>query len=99
MADFLVKTVAVILSAAAICLFILPFSLLGGWTLSWLWFWFIVPLGVPAIGVAHSIGIVGLVGFLTKQYNKTEETSEALSFAIIAPLMALSIGYIVHLFM
>jgi hypothetical protein len=32
-----------------------------------LWGWFAVPLGVPAIGFFHSIGLATLVGFLAHQ--------------------------------
>ena len=93
-----------VLSIVAFAAILVPFSILSGWALSWLWLWFLVPLGVPAIGLAHSIGIVSLVSFLTKQYNPTSnDTSEEkygkLAYAVMSPFLALGIGYIVHSFM
>ena len=35
-----------------------------GWLLAKAWGWFIVPMGVPAIGLFHAMGISALIGYL-----------------------------------
>ncbi len=32
-------------------------SVVRGFVLSYLWSWFVAPLGIPEIGIAHAIGI------------------------------------------
>lgn len=78
--------------------------IINGYVLSILWVWFVVPLGLPVISVAHSIGLAMVTGWLTYQYtNKEEDNIKALTeFAIlfiVRPLAVLSIGYIVKQFM
>lgn len=36
----------------------------GGWVLQLMWSWFIVPLGVSSIGIAHAVGINILLSML-----------------------------------
>lgn len=79
--------------------------IINGYVLSILWVWFIVPLGLPVISVAHSIGLAMVTGWLTYQYtNKKEEdiiktlTEFAILF-IVRPLAVLGVGYIVKQFM
>lgn len=45
------------------------FALLEGVVLSTMWGWFVVPLGVASIGVAHAIGLSLTVSFVTSQYS------------------------------
>ena len=78
----------------------------NGWVLSHLWIWFLVPLGLPVISVAHCIGISMVTSWLTYQYqtSKGEEdgskvlTNLAIVF-IVRPLATLGIGYIVKQYM
>lgn len=80
--------------------------IVNGYVLSILWVWFVVPLGLPVISVAHSIGLAMVTGWLTYQYqtNKKEEdnikalTEFAILF-IVRPLAVLGVGYIVKQFM
>ena len=53
---------AIIVFSVVIIVFAVPFALLTGMVLSDLWLWFMVPLGVPAIGVAHACGITTIPG-------------------------------------
>ncbi len=80
--------------------------IVNGYVLSILWVWFIVPLGLPVISVAHSIGIAMVTNWLTYQYQtnkKEEDNSKALTelaiLFIVRPLAVLGIGYIVKQFM
>ncbi len=80
---------------------IVPLSIWKGFVLSILWGWFLVPLGVPAIGTAHAIGIAVLVSMLTYQHRKSssEVSLEPLFLSFVSPLFALAIGHIVKGFM
>lgn len=52
-----------------LCLF--AAGVLGAFVLVQLWAWFMLPLGVPAIGVAHAYGIGVIATFLTYVYRGT----------------------------
>lgn len=97
------KILGIILAAVGLALMLLvlgiPLALLNGWVISWLWLWFLVPLGIPAIGVVHAMGISGIIGLLTKQYVPKSDTGESFSFSIVFPLVCLLTGYVIHLFM
>jgi hypothetical protein len=92
-----------------IVLSFIPLAVLNGWALSWLWLWFIVPLGAPQIGIAWSIGISALVGMLrgsNPEPPKPEDFEEAKSRLVKAysrvitmPLASLLIGWLAHLAM
>jgi hypothetical protein len=75
--------------------------LLNGWVFSWLWLWFLVPLGLPAIGVVHAIGIAGAVGYITKDRKRSKESVNwgDVGFSVLAPFVALGFGYVITLFM
>lgn len=76
--------------------------LLNGWVFSWLWLWFLVPLGLPAIGVVHAIGIAGAVGYVTRDRKRNKDSKADwgdVGFAVAAPFVALGLGYIITLFM
>lgn len=84
-------------------------SILNGWVLSILWGWFIVPtFGAPDISVVQAIGLALVVRFLTASrsieesddsISKEEKVQKALVVAVVVPLFALFVGWIVHLFM
>lgn len=45
-------------------------AFIGGLTLVLLWGWFVVPLGLPAIGIFHALGLGFLVsGFMSGAYS------------------------------
>lgn len=81
----------------------------GGYVLSVLWGWFVVPaFGVPHIGVAAAIGIGLLVKAITYQpdasksdRNEPHVDKMAKSFAVafLVPLLNLGIGWVVKQFM
>lgn len=87
----------------------IPVALLKALVISWLWLWFLVPLGVPPVGVVHALGITYVVwailaGVKTQDF-KTEdskwytETISQLIFTLLASLVLWGFGYVVHLFM
>jgi hypothetical protein len=76
-------------------------TILRGITLSVLWGWFIVPLGVVSIGIPAAMGIAMLVAMMTWQDVVTQkrELGGAFGVAIGQCLFALLAGYILTLFM
>lgn len=76
---------------------IVGMALWNGYLLSVLWGWFVVPLGVPSIGVAHAIGLALIAGLLKGIRETSEEKGALLRIAswLIGTLLALGIGYIV----
>lgn len=80
---------------------LVPFVyIINGLVLSIMWRWFIVPLGVIAIGKAHAIGIASIVGMVAKNSNQEDnrDVSEKfvafISVGIVSPFIVLSIGYL-----
>lgn len=94
---------------AAIIIFLLGAGLLlfvnaivRGFVLSILWGWFLVPLGVPAVGVAGAIGVALVIGMLTehlKNQDSTEDVGVQITVSLLSPFFILLLGYIVHSFM
>lgn len=77
-------------------------AVVHGIVLRQLWQWFMVPLGLPAVGIAHAIGIGGILKYLTYQpFLKTQKVDwkEHLVFALVYPIFMLLGGYIIHLCM
>lgn len=78
-------------------------AVVKGFVLSTMWGWFIVPLGVPDIGIAWAIGITGVVGLLTYDATLNRDSNEGLGYAfggaVVVPLVTLFFGWIVHLLM
>jgi hypothetical protein len=82
-----------------------PTLLIRGFVFSVLWGWFVVPLGVVAIGVAHAIGLTTVFGFLTTHlthYQRKQSDNpfgDALGRMLVVPFLVLFFAWIVHLFM
>jgi len=76
--------------------------LLDGVALKLLWGWFLVPtLGFPAISLVQAIGISIVIGFMTQQHipRDEDEKKELYVYVFLTPILAIVIGWIVHLFM
>lgn len=81
-------------------------AVMTGWVLSVLWGWFIVPVfSVPHLSVGTAIGLSLVVDILVRQRKSSSEKKElsdiiieAVSYAILSPLLVLFIGWIVKLF-
>jgi hypothetical protein len=75
--------------------------ILRGFALSVLWGWFLTPLGLPEIGLAHAIGIALVVAMLTSRQSDSEDKEKAferLFQGFLVPLIALLFGWIIHAF-
>ena len=79
-------------------------SIVGGYVLSIMWGWFVVPLfNLPPLSVPYAIGISLVVSFLTQpNYKSSPDKEKAISKVIaeivvgmFSPLMYLGIGWVV----
>lgn len=80
----------------------------SGFVLQTLWGWFVVPLGIKALSLAHAVGVNILFGFIKYKYKRKhtipdEEVFEPLMKKIGATitlgLLFLGVGYITVSFM
>ena len=76
-------------------------TVFGGWVMTYLWKWFIVPLGVPPITLFHALGINLMAGYLTFHYSGEDFSGKALSerrlaYACIKPIALGLIGYLYY---
>lgn len=78
---------------------------LNGWALVKLWGWFVLPrfASAPSLSISQAIGIAIVVSFLTSQSipdEKNDDTpgekiGKAVTVALLKPLIAVGIGWIV----
>jgi len=73
----------------------------GGIVLKVLWGWIVVPtFEMAELSLPAAIGVGLVVSFLTHQYvpTKDEDLPEILVHELLYPLIALVMGFVVHLF-
>lgn len=87
-----------------------PLAIYGGFVLSKLWFWFMVPLGLQPISIVLAIGINLLVTYIVyldintkknQQYDTTKPVG-VISYSLLAVVfdsLFLFFGWIVSLFL
>lgn len=90
-------TLASLLALPLICF-------LEGWQVSTMWSWFVVPLGLPAIGFAHAVGICSLLDAIRGDYPKGEiKTYQDLGRQVSKTLYAMAnvwiVGFVAHILM
>lgn len=79
--------------------------ILSGYVLSILWAWFITStFGLPALTIPVALGIMVVVSYLTKQADFNNQDREDYMkrvnmLAIVKPLGALAVGYVIKMFM
>ena len=92
-------------AAVLVTLFALVLSpILHGWVLTYLWRWFVVPLGVKELSIAWAIGISVVVSMLTKQWQPEQKDKHPSLRSVVvelflSPFVFLAFGAIVHAFM
>ena len=95
-----VAAIAGTFSTACAVLVFVPVMLLRGYVLHAMWGWFVVPLGVPAVGIVHAIGIAGVAGALVPNHRGDDSPSwRQLAVGMVNMLLTWGIAAIVHLFM
>lgn len=84
---------AAIVGVALVCI-----SLLLFWqaiVLSWLWLWFVVPIGAPPISMPAAFGFVTIVHLLTiRPQRDTPEFKTVLTAYALGPAWCWLLGYI-----
>lgn len=77
-----------------------PLLLLRAWAIMLLWRWFIAPLGVDALSLAHAVGLsaFGSLFMYVPKPPKDEDELERLIFnicvGVIVPLIAVAVGVV-----
>lgn len=89
-----------------ITLGLIPISyLLYGFVLKTMWAWFLVPLGLPSIGLGTAIGIRIMYTLIEYNTHSPEEEDTvkkfiiALATMVFKPLICLGLGYLAHTFL
>jgi hypothetical protein len=81
----------------------IPLALLRGLILSQVWSWFIVPFGLPSIGIAWALGISIMISLLTfRPELATNPEHQGFIGAAISTVVMLTLwlfAFIIHLFM
>jgi len=88
-----------VLTAIALAIATMP---LFGVVLRSLWAWFVVPLGVPPIGIAHAVGLSVVVAvFKSIRVDDDDETGPVVKAIIVAVVLMVlwGMGWAVHLVM
>lgn len=80
---------------------IVPLAIQNGWILSVCWRWFMVPLGVPSIGVAHAIGLSSLFSLFRGSLSSKSDAGwlTVVLTALAGPWMVFGVCYVAHTFM
>lgn len=79
--------------------------LLSGWSMTLLWLWFVTPLGLPELSIAHAIGLASVVALCVPWPQYPEEKDPLIrigrAFALLwgKPLYVLAIGWLAKTFM
>jgi hypothetical protein len=77
----------------------IPAQILSGFCFTKIWLWFIVPLGVPEIGIAHAIGLMIFIScFKTIKMHDTTKSEHIVKMWIAWPFL-LGLSFIAKLFM
>lgn len=83
-------------------------ALWGGYVLTVLWAWFIVPtFHLPPLSLVAAIGMSMVIGYLTSHIDMEHKSeigwgqrfANRIVVALLKPLFALFFGWIIHLFM
>ena len=83
-------------------------TLMGGWAISNLWEWFIVPtFHLQPLSVVQAIGLSMVVSYMSHTYVDTPEREESaaakigrvIGMAIFRPVFAVGFGWVIHQFM
>ena len=83
---------------------VVPSILWQLWVMARLWLWFAVPLGLPALGMAHIWGFLILLGMLKPHPDVETKTTNckvvrAVILAVLRPAFALLVGMLTRHFM
>ena len=81
----------------AVLVLFIPATIWSALVTSIIWGWFVVPLGVPPIGIAHAIGLTLLIRTTVLQANvatKTVSVEDKIYAWIFGPAFVLLVGWV-----
>lgn len=98
------KALSVIAMILGVIVGIFLFCIYNAWVLTILWGWFIIPLGVKALSVAHAYGITLVTGLIlsnrgVKENKDKDDWVGSILTWLLLPLVALFFGWIAVGFM
>lgn len=73
----------------------IPAIIWKGFVISILWEWFAVPIGAPALGTAHILGLVLLFGYLTRKASGVSKDEPDLKKTREKTIETMGVGCIV----
>ena len=80
---------------------VLPMWALQGFVASQLWKWFMVPIGLPLLGIWQALGILLVTRYFTgtfKLFNKDERPILRILYeGVLRALFFLAMGYVIQL--
>jgi hypothetical protein len=76
---------------------VVPITMFSAYVLTCLWAWFVVPLGVVAIGKAHAFGLSTMISLLrAKPVDNERDALEGLLTGLAYALIAWGLGALAH---
>ena len=75
---------------------------LNALTFQMLWKWFLVPIGVPALGLGAAAGVSMLIGYSTHHFDQARLTASdeqklaLIVYQVLHPIIALCVGFAIH---
>ncbi len=81
-----------------------PCSLYNAFMFTFMWRWFIIPLGAPTIGTIHAWGLFLCFSFLTSSFTRDKHDKDdpirnaviILVISMLTSTFATGMGYILH---
>lgn len=70
--------ISALIGQLALLAVVLCQPILYGWAITYLWIWYVVPLGLPAISIPHAIGL-GLMSRLVRSSRFSAADRQAMS--------------------
>ena len=95
------KAVATFFGVVLGVLIIVPMIIIRALVLATLWEWFIVPLGVMNITIAHAVGLSSIFSLILSKVRSKEEESllKSISHEFMTFIVVLVVGFIARGFM
>lgn len=98
------KEEADVVGCLTVCGCLVPMMIWEGFVATICWRWFVVPFGLPPIGVAQAMGLVLTVAVIHPRVKNLDDAKKVKPMRVIGrafgdPLILLGLAYLVHLFM
>lgn len=93
--DALLKSVG---GGTLVVLFTVPYLVLNCYVAWCLWYWFVVPLGAPRIGLLEMWGLSLAINYLINDPNQASQGSslQKVGMSLAKPIVGLIVGWVLH---